>query len=440
MGFCSFIRSLCCGTPPPAPPPPAPIPPPGNRVYGFLWQAGLGVPPLVTAYPAGVALPAGIYVVFNHDLLDNMADPFGRAPGGPGPVFVAPGAPSAAMTVWVAQMQANPPVGQDVLFNNVTQAKLSDLTGFFTYTAQCLEIISHTAAGALLFQRINASPGAVMISPAGGGGNQTGSGVGYENTLSVMIRRYLTGQPMPGAQVTAMVDQRYPLLATTAARFVQFAADMNALPLYSLFLDQAAFLPLNYLNANFTYAGNPVTGQNLQDWLSPAGLPAFDTNLRGFDGTPPARNALGIFVREYFLLALAIILYDFVPPGAGNGAGVNFNTRNDGDNVLASPQFRPPAVGLAHELMHAMHYCLGTAPGVMINHVTTTAAELLFAGIGPFAGRAITENAVRAQWGTIPPPVLDPSNTWAAPALRTCYEPPLPTETAAGLRALLRCI
>ena len=84
--------------------------------------------------------------------------------------------------------------------------------------------------------------------------------------------------------------------------------------------------------------------------------------------------------------------------------------------------------------MHAMHYGRGTAPGYEINHFTSTAAELLFTGIGPFANEPITENTVRGQWATIPAPAIDPSNVWAAPALRTVYDLPTGGNTAATLR------
>ena len=171
------------------------------------------------------------------------------------------------------------------------------------------------------------------------------------------------------------------------------------------------------------------------DWLSPNGFPAFDQNLRTLNTV-----FQGVSIRQAFLLAMNIVLYSAVPPGAGTGSGIRFNVRNVSDNDLNSADFRPPAIGLAHELMHAMHYGRGTASGPEFGNFLTTAAELLFSGIGPFANEPITENAVRGQWGTIPGHFIDASNTWANPALRTIYDRPAANQTAKDLRDLTFCI
>lgn len=409
--------------------------PPANATYGFRWQAGQGVPNALSVYNMTAGVGPGIYVAFPPTALDATVDPFGRVgQGAPGTVFVAPGAPSAAVTDLINKFAPNPPPGQWALFNNVTAQRLSDLTGFLSYTAKCLEILNQTAAGAQLFNNINNAQFSVFISPATMGGNQTfAGGMGYVNTLTQAIRDYSAQTPMPAQQLVNIINLRYAAIQAGLPRFNELAQDMNNLPLCTLF--QPAGAVATFLATNFRYQGQPFTGQNVMDWLSPQGLPAFDLNVRTLNTVVQAIN-----VREFFLLALNIILYPNVPAGAGTGAGIKFNVRNEEDNVLGSPEFRPPAVGLAHELMHAMHYGRGTSPGYDINHYTTTAAELLFAGIGPFAGEPITENAIRGQWGNIPANALDASNVWGAPALRTVYEPAVAPQTPATLRARMRCI
>lgn len=411
-------------------------PPPANAAYGYQWQAGQGVPNQLTGYDLAAGVPPGLYVAFPPTLLDSaMVDPFGRAVGGPGTVFPILPAPSPAMTNLITRMRNNPPPGEAALFNNATPARLADLTGFLSYTNTCLEIINATAAGAQLFNRINNGAYSVFISPSSIGGNQTfAGGVGYVNTLTSAIRDYSQGSATPGAAITAIVNARYAAIGGVGARFNQFAADLNALPLASLFVNQAAFQQ-NFLWGQFRFRGQRLTGQNLINWLSPGGFAVFDSHIRTL-----ATLYQGVLVREFFLLAMNIVLYPNVPAGAGTGAGVKFNVRNEDDNVLGSPGFRPPAIGLAHELMHAMHYSYGTAPGYDINHFTTTAAELLFAGIGPFAANPITENAIRNQYAGILPALIDPSNVWAAPAQRNTYEPPVPPQTAATMRAQMHCI
>ena len=414
--------------------------PPTNASYGFRWQAGQGVPNQLSVFDMS-QVGSGIYVAFPAHYLDATYDPFGRlgAPG-PGPVFVVPGAPSAAMTSLIDNVKINPPVNQGPLFFNVTNQRLRDLTGFLTYAATCLNIINNTAAGVQLFNRINNAPRPVFITPAnpdmtGVAGNQTFPGpTAYVNTLTSAIKNYAANQPMPVQQIVAIVNQRYAAINGTLARFNQLATDMNNLPLCSLFVDQAAFTP-NFLHTYFRFEGNRFTGQNLLTWLSAQGFPRFDLNLRNFNN--PAHH---VQARVFFLLALNIVLYGAVPPGAGSGATITFHVRNEGQNRLASPDFRPPAIGLAHELMHAMHYGYGTSPGWANQHFTTTAAELLFSGIGPFAAEPITENAIRGQWATIPAVAIDASNVWGAPALRTIYTPPIAPQTPRTLRALEHCI
>lgn len=409
--------------------------PPANAAYGFRWQAGQGVPNALSVYDLTAGVGPGIYIAFPSQLLDALVDPFGRVGlGAPGTVFVAPAAPSAAMTTLIANVRTNPPTGEAALFNNVTAQRLNDLTGFLSYAAGCLDILNQTAAGAQLFTNINNGQYSVFISPATMGGNQTfAGGIGYVNTLTQAIHDYSAGTPMPAAQVVNIINLRYGAIQAGLPRFNQLAQDMNNLALCTLF--QPAGAVATFLATNFRYQGQPFTGQNLMDWLSPQGLAAFDLNVRTLNTVVE-----GINVREFFLLALNIILYPNVPAGAGTGAGIKFNVRNEEDNVLGSPGFRPPAVGLAHELMHAMHYGRGTSPGFDINHYTTTAAELLFAGIAPFAGEPITENAIRGQWGNIPANALDASNVWGAPAPRAVYEPPGAQQTPALLRAGMHCI
>jgi len=410
--------------------------PPANAAYGYHWQAGQGVPNQLQIYDLANAAPGpGVYVVFNAALLDALVDPFGRGMGGPGTVFPVPLAPSAAMTTLINNVRHNPPPGEAALFNNVTQQRLADLSSFLSYTGQCLDIIDHTAAGHQLFQNLGNAIGPVFISPATMGGNQTfAGGPNYVNQLTVALRDYSSNGTLDSGLLRPIIDAHYAATQGTLARYNQLADDLNNLPLYSLFLRDDRFPP-NFLKSFFRFRGRRFTGQNLMNWLSTGGFSAFDLNMRTF-----ARSEQGVLVRTYFLLALNIVLYPSAPAGTGAGAGVKFNTRNEGDNVLGSADFRPPAVGLSHELMHAMHYGHGTAPGFDIGHFTTTSAELLFAGIGPFANQAVTENAIRGQWGTIPGPAIDASNVWAAPALRRTYEPPPLGTTPATMRAQMRCI
>lgn len=419
-----FIRGLFA----PEPDPPAPAQP--TYVFGYQWAPGAPVPNPLTAFDIDT-VGAGLYVGFDIQSLDDSVDPFSRDPGGVGTVYPAPGAPSAAMTA----LANNPPAGTGPAFANATQQRLADLSEFLAYVNACLAIIDATAAGAQLLAAITAGRYTVFVTPSRAGGNQTtAANPDFANKLVAPIGAYLGASALPSAVVRAAVDATYAAIPGQLGRYNQLAADLTAMPLYSLFVTQPNYQAA-FLGANFAFQGNPMTGQNLLDWASPAGLATFDAAIRGHDAA-----VTGVVVKEFFALALIIALFAGTPPGDGTGAGILFNVRNEGDNVLGSPDFRPPAIGLAHELMHAMHYSAGTSPGAEFGDFSTTAAELLFVGLGPFAGQAISENAVRGQYAGVPAALIDPSNAWLAPVLRDPYEPPGPGETPQDLRDQNRCI
>jgi hypothetical protein len=410
--------------------------PPAGAGYGFRWQAGQGVPAALNIYDvAGGAVPAGLYVVFTGSLLDNMTDPFGRVGiGAPGPVFAAPGAPSAALTNLVNSVARNPPP-EEPGWANPAPGRLADIDGFLRYGANCLNLINQTAAGAQLLNGLSAGAFPVFISP-GLMSNQTFAGGidGAVDTLTKGAKEYAQGGPIPGALIDAAVKARYVGIGGLLGKYNQLAADMKAAPLYSLFVPGANFQQ-NYLNARFRFRQAPLTGQILMNWVSPGGFAVFDATLRSMSA--PQQD--GVIMRDFFLLAMCVALYPSAQPGPGAGAGVKFYVQRHGDNLLGSPSFRPPAIGLAHELMHARHYTRGSSPGYEINHYSTTAAELMFAGIGPSATDPVSENTIRAQWAGIAGPV-DPSNLWAPPVQRLVYEPPGPGQTARTMRLAMHCI
>lgn len=410
-------------------------PAPATAFFGFRWQAGAGVPGAFQIYDQN-GLAGGLYVVFNADLLDGGVDPFGRAPLGPGPLFVAPGGPSAAMTTLITTLRNNPPPTKAYEINNASPQRLADMTGFFGYVDRCLTILNATAAGAALLGQLTAAPQPIFIVPGAGLGNQTASGGVYVNSLVTQLKTYEANGTLPSAELRAAVDAKYALLGAGLPRYNQLAADLNGLDFVSLFVDQNLFAG-NFLLNNFDYNGAPMTGNDLMIWLAPGGLPAFDAWVR----TIPT-VVLGVEVKQFFLLALSIVLYDVSAAGPGAGSGISFMVRDEGDNQLGSPGFRAPVIGLAHELMHALHNAYGNAAGLDIYDWSTTANEMLNVGIGPFAAQAITENAIRNQYNALaamPVGPIDPTNVWVA-VQRDTYEPPVLPDTPTTLRGQMRCI
>jgi|GEM_PF-1579086 len=408
--------------------------PPSGAGYGYRWRPGQPIPASFSVFDPETA-PPGLFVVFQSAHLSPRPDPFDAGVGGVGTVYPPAAAPSQALTALVNTVTSNPPAGAEgTYWQGVSPQRLLYISGFLSYVDTCLRIINQMPAGQNLLHRLDTGPYAVFISPAAGT-NQTFAST-PDNAVTYLTRKIANypNETVRDPNIRTMVDQTYPNINGVAARYDQLAADVNALPLYSLFVQQGQFA--NQFLANFFQFRNArVTGQDLMDWFSAVGFPAFDQNVTDFPGVQQ-----GVTVREFFLLSLIFLLNAQSPTGTGCGAGVKFNVRNEGDNVLGSPQFRPPAIGLAHELMHALHYGQGTAPGYEIGGFTTTAAELKFTGIQPYNNEPVSENAVRQNWIAAAPGGLDPSNVWAAPALRNAYEPPVPPNTATTLRTRSLCI
>lgn len=80
-------------------------------------------------------------------------------------------------------------------------------------------------------------------------------------------------------------------------------------------------------------------------------------------------------------------------PGEGQGAAISWDPTDPGPPYSQRPSF----VGLAHELIHALHivhglqiYDTNTAEGLAINEATVV-------GLGIFKDEPFTENAIRAE-------------------------------------------
>ncbi|WP_168221359.1 M91 family zinc metallopeptidase [Actinomadura sp. WMMA1423] len=379
------------------------------------------------------SVPPGLYIAFTGTALDVTADYFGRT-AGPGPVFAAPGAVSAALDALVASVARNPPLGESLVWKTPDQVRLRDVDGYLSYVALCLDLIGQTNAGHQLLNDLSADPARTTLITPGLAGNQTGGGGDSAvTTLTRELAEYARGGPVPKAAIDAAVRSAYG--GNGPAEYDRLATAMNAAPLYTLF-DTAANFQHAYLQHNFEYHGGPLTGNDLHGWVSPAGHAAFETALRAM--SVPAAD--GVAPLEFFLLALGVVLLPVAVAGTGNGARVGFFTQNADMNHHDDPEFRPPAIGLAHELVHAWHYTRGRSPGYEIYSYDTTAAELKFTGIGPFAGDPVTENAVRGAWAAVHG--LDPSNTWPppGPVQRPVYSPLQPNEQIAKARLNMRCI
>lgn len=81
---------------------------------------------------------------------------------------------------------------------------------------------------------------------------------------------------------------------------------------------------------------------------------------------------------------------------AGNGCASTVNYTLGTTNPLNAE--RPPAIGLAHELVHAYYSMQGLQPGFEVENATTVLFEYRCVGLGPWDGEPVSENAIRADW------------------------------------------
>lgn len=133
---------------------------------------------------------------------------------------------------------------------------------------------------------------------------------------------------------------------------------------------------------NHSPSGLDMTGPEIKAWMA--------------SGTVPGRfsDQMKTQLRLATLVALMPIEQHGVP-GGGCSSTVGFAI----DPQSEMNQQRPPAIGLAHELVHAYLSGKGNQPG----HEgpvdpTTVLFEFRCVGMGPWEGAAISENAFRNQW------------------------------------------
>jgi hypothetical protein len=147
-------------------------------------------------------------------------------------------------------------------------------------------------------------------------------------------------------------------------------AQIDAMPIYQL-----VGLPNVTPSSNVHGAG----------WISAATLQAWVTNAAQFP------TGLGAAAVADSVLVLSAVLHPRRVRNPGGHSRVHWDAANQS---AVAP--RPPYIGLAHELVHALRDQRGEQPGFDTNTPTGVLYEYLCVGLGPFAGEPITENTVRA--------------------------------------------
>jgi hypothetical protein len=93
------------------------------------------------------------------------------------------------------------------------------------------------------------------------------------------------------------------------------------------------------------------------------------------------------------------LLRDHMTPGTGSDSTVNFNpTKTFNCPLDKAMHQRPPAVGLAHELIHSLHASQGLLMSLVRNPQGENLEELITTGLPPYHFEEISDNLLRTQW------------------------------------------
>jgi hypothetical protein len=95
------------------------------------------------------------------------------------------------------------------------------------------------------------------------------------------------------------------------------------------------------------------------------------------------------------------LLRPYLTPGRGAACTIKFDPADakpcDSDPAMKN---RPPALGLAHELIHALHGVRGTNLVGVEDPSGQTPEEIITTGLPPYQFEEYSDNKLRALWST----------------------------------------
>jgi hypothetical protein len=397
-----------------------PAPAPQLQGYGFAWAPGVAINNIQYITVTDQS-PAGLYVLVTPAVINNPDTFFENAGMQLGIIFPLPLASSAAFT------QAMQGVRDDN--NNLVTADnnlMLRLEGFLRYTFYCLNYIAATPPGLNLLNALRNAAQTTYIMPSNVHNQTAGMGLCFVSQM-VLTNNMNISVPQR-AQLIQILEQASGAQGLNA--FQWLANQINQMPLYSMYEQSNAYPPA-FLNNNHA----ALNAGDLQTWFNTGSNCNLVQNLTA---AQPIQNVrLLNFVRN----AVIILLYANSPAGAGSGNWISFDIRDWANNNIGEDPTqntmadRPPAIGLAHELIHGYHNTRGDEPGRDFGDYSTTIFELLCVGMGPWNAYAVTENAIRGAWppAGVWPPAGDPLNNRAV-AQRTVYVAPGPGQQPLNMR------
>lgn len=234
--------------------------------------------------------------------------------------------------------------------------KLSDIYNFAWYTSNCLKYIHATPAGSRMLAHLEGASIEIQYHPSH---NMVNSN---EQAALNLVAAEILGRGAPG-----------PRTQRTAGRmWFAFLQEFRRQPLWDIAANPSARTPSDLR----------LTDEQLRDWIQ------------------KGRRPDGLTERQLQQLRLATIsaLDRWSPPGPGSPSVIGFCIARDGEYNRG----RPPAIGLAHELVHAYFSSKGSRCGkAVFDAVRLALYEFKCVGLGaPWANAEISENVIRSQWAS----------------------------------------
>lgn len=212
--------------------------------------------------------------------------------------------------------------------------------------------------------------GVTDASNTASGGNEC-AGLTYPSSAhrTQLIDALVNNHGAVGARIAAAMTNMGHAPAV-AGSYAWLEAQIDATPIYGL-----RGLP-NVVASSTVHGPSWISAATLQGWVSntaqfPAPLVA-----------PADADAV---------LVLGAVLHAGKVHNAGGNTRVNWNAAN-----LSTLAYRPPYIGLAHELVHALHNQRGDQAGFDTATTTGVLYEYQCVGLGSFVNEPISENTVRA--------------------------------------------
>lgn len=168
---------------------------------------------------------------------------------------------------------------------------------------------------------------------------------------------------------------------------------------------------LRWTSSNEGYFNDQTLGRSLDAGGYNIGITLHE--VAGWIAGNPLPARLSQRAQNHALVATLAALRDVSPSANGAESVIGWNPYASNPLNLS----RPPAIGLAHELIHAYYSGLGQQLGRDFGHPSTVLFEFLCVGLGPWDEAPISENGIRRHWYSHAVPLMGPGEKQSRKAM-----------------------